>query len=436
MKRWLFGWLASRAAFSDTKGYQATANGSWGGGYGVRALLAGSSYDYRREAGLVYDNSVVASAIDFYASKFSEANLETQVKGPDGKWIRDKSSQKEIDPFVQPNDYYGEDALWYGIVLSMFVAGRAILFKVRNEYTRELLGFYYLPHFQCKILSNRNNANGQKLITHVEYTPLGGSPQVLEFDQVVILRWGIDPLNPGSGLSPLQGVLREICTDNEASTYSAALLRNMGIPGAIVMPDSDSGSAGDPTPDQRESIADLWRSFMRDARGGILPLPRKMKFEYPAFDPQKMVLRELRADNSSRILSAFKIAPVVLGLGDEKDRTYSNYPTALRATLENGFLPVARMISNQLTFQLRGEFDLNINRRRLGWDLDEVLGLQEGQNDLHERVREDYKAGVIDRYTAKERMGEAPEESDRGVYAKGNDNKQNEDEENTRTTES
>jgi HK97 family phage portal protein len=440
MRKFVSQWIRRWSGSEDTSllAYQATANGSWGGGYGVRALLAGSSYDYRREAGLVYDNSVVASCIDFLANKFSEANLEIQVKDENGKWIRDPRVQFETDPFLTPNEYYGEDAIWYGIVLSLFVAGRAILYKVRNQYTGKIDGFYYLPHFQCRVMSNFDNADGRKLITHVEYTPLGGSPQRLDLEDVVLLRWGIDPLNPGTGISPLGAVLREICTDNEASTYSAALLRNMGIPGAVVMP--DDGATSEPTADQREAMASRWKEFLRDARGGILALPRKMKIEYPAFDPQKMVLRELRSDNSSRICSAFKIAPVVIGLGDDKDRTYNNYPTALRASLENAFLPVARMIATQLTHQLKGDFDLDINSRRFGWDLDEVLGLQEGQDELHKRVREDYKAGIIDRYTAKERIGEAPEDIDRGVYAtrqpqNQQTNPENENE-NTRTTES
>ena len=68
--------------------------------------------------------------------------------------------------------------------------------------------------------------------------------------------------------------------------------------------------------------------------------------------------------------------------------------------------------------------------------MDEVLGLQEGQDELHKRWRENYKAGGIDRFTFKERIGEEPEDSDKDVYYKPGKDAEKENEQDTGSTKS
>ena len=65
---------------------------------------------------------------------------------------------------------------------------------------------------------------------------VNGKTYVLSKDDIIHYRDGIDPENDRFGLSGLSAVLREVFTDNEAATYSAAILRNMGVPSIIVTP--------------------------------------------------------------------------------------------------------------------------------------------------------------------------------------------------------
>ncbi len=385
-------------------------------GLGLGQWISGSAYNYTREAGVRYDNSIVYTNLAFLSRKQSEVTMELQAKDGAGKWKR--NPQDPISPlFRKPNDYYGESVLWAGLFLSWFTQGDAYIYKVRGKNLGQVVQLWYIPHFQIRPMADRDNPDGTKLVTYYEYTPYGGSPVALPIEDVIHIRCGIDPLQPAHGLGPLRALLREICSDNESATYSAAMLRNMGVPGVILSPKpiKDQTQYVTPTPDQRDEMRDLWNSFRRDARGGVLALPMPLDIVAPSFDPQKMLLAELRDDNAARISAAFGIDPMVLGL-PSSSKTYSNYQESLKAALENSFLPTIKDIASQIFDSLARDFAIDTDRFRLGFDYSEVRGLQEDIDALHKRWRENFEAGAIDRWTFKTRIGEVPDEVDKGVY--------------------
>jgi len=61
----------------------------------------------------------------------------------------------------------------------------------------------------------------------------------------VHLRNGLDPRNVRLGLSPLTAELRDIFTDDEAAAYTATMLKNRGVPGLLIAPDSDNAVVSD-----------------------------------------------------------------------------------------------------------------------------------------------------------------------------------------------
>jgi hypothetical protein len=70
------------------------------------------------------------------------------------------------------------------------------------------------------------------------------------------------PDNPRRGSSPLRSVLREVFTDNEAADFTASLLRNMGVPGLLVSPETGVTISDE---DAQQTKTDLKEKFSRRA---------------------------------------------------------------------------------------------------------------------------------------------------------------------------
>ena len=399
-------WLKGRS-------YQPYASGgqAWGNGYGISGLLSGSSYPYQREAGLVYDNSVVGACLSWVTAKIGEATLEVQELR-DGKWIAAKD-QELAEQFRNPNPYYNDSALLGGAVMSWFVRGNAYIFIERSRLGAPK-AFYYLPHFLVRVMSDRDNKEGTKLVTHYLYRPIGGSEVPYEIEQILHLRRGIDPLTPNMGLSPLWSQLRHVCTDNEAATYTAAILRNMGIPGVVMTPKEGWVDA---TPEQRRTMEERWRDFRRDARGDALALPGAVDLHDVAFDPDKLAMDAVAMTAAARVCAGFGIDPMVIGL-PSASKTYSNYEEALKAAVHNCVIPLLTEFGKQITHQVGTLVGLDGTTKRLAFNTSGMQGLQEDQDKLHARWRENFAKGITDRATAQERIGEKPDEAQRGIYAK------------------
>lgn len=374
-----------------------------------RILLSGSDYDYASEAGPLYDNGVVLPAINWKANATSEAELMLEERTAVG-WTR-VADHEVLRALQSPNEYYDGDAMWRGVQLSWDVRGQAFLIKRRDRLGR-VAGFYWCPHFQMRPMANKGNDSGAKLVTHYEYTPFGGSPQDLDVRDVAHLRYGIDPRDPSSGLSPLAATLREVCSDNEASTWLAALLRQGATPGAILVPRVDAQA---PTAEQRKRLKDLWNSFVRDRRGEAFMAPLPLDVVTPTFSPQQMEIGKLREVPTARICAALGLDPMVLGLPSE-NKTYRNYEQAADAAGKRTILPTLRSWAAQLGRQVLMDFGLDPARYRLRWDTRGVSWLQDEADALHARVREDFRCGLIDRGMAKLQIGLEPSEEDQGRY--------------------
>src|SRR5690606_3251566 len=120
---------------------------------------------------------------------------------------------------------------WTATLLSYCLAGNAYWIKLRNGVGRpgEL---WYVPHW---LMEPRGSEDGTVFLSHYLYRPGGRhEPIRLVPEDVVHFRHGMDPRNPRLGLSPIDGVIREIFMDLESSNFVASLLHNMGVPGVVI----------------------------------------------------------------------------------------------------------------------------------------------------------------------------------------------------------
>ena len=103
---------------------------------------------------------------------------------------------------------------------------------------------WWVPHILMEpVLPWELEQDDGTFINYYRYSVPGRGEFFIPPENLVHFRFGQDPHNQRSGLSPLKSALREIYTDQEASTWSAALLKNGAVPGLMVAPDNSAYGA-------------------------------------------------------------------------------------------------------------------------------------------------------------------------------------------------
>ncbi len=385
--------------------------GPWG--WWHRAL-PGAQYDYRREAGNLWENGIVLACINWEVRTFPEAQPVVETQGTDqrGKPAWQPINDHPLTDLLQnPNEWYDDSVLWAGTLISMAVDGNAYWYKVRSRAGR-VVGLHYIPHF---MMYPAWPDDGSKFITDYEYHVNG---RVIHYpvEDIVHFRSGCNPLNVRKGLSDLAGVLREVCTDNEAATFAAALLRNKGVPGWMLSPEAAGGVVpGEWTPKQaREYKAMFLEQFSGDHRGEPLITGIPMKVQQFSYNPSELLLDKVRNIPEERITAAMGIPAVVVGMGTglEQSSDRANITTAYRQAWEGCLIPLQRMLGKQMSRQLLADVGGDPRRQRLGWDYSHVKALQDNETDVFAAVTTAYQGGWLRRSEARERANLAWDETD------------------------
>jgi phage portal protein BeeE len=371
-------------------------------------------YDYVREAGDLWTNSPASICINRKATMLSDLTLIVERWDESkGQWLpfSDQRTSELLRTFRKPNDYYGLPEIIALTMLNDDCRGHSIMHKTRNE-RGQVVGYWVLPYHLCELMSDRDNADGTKLITHVRYYTPGGAQQDIPWQDCVMIRQGIDPRDMRAGLSPLAAQLREICTDNEAGTRMPTLLRN-GPEGNVLSPKSTGGKS-DPTVDQTKAAMDLINNMARDKAGKFVVIPFESSITQIGLKPSDMDLGNLRAIPTDRICAALGGDPMAFGL-PSTSKTYSNLEEALDALGNNTVLPTANRWARQWGEALLPDFRLDPDMFRLAWRTDGVSWLKDEKYDRNTDTRANFEAGIIDRAEAKIGIGMEPTPADKGV---------------------
>lgn len=338
--------------------------------------LLGTDVDYLAKVGDGTGSSTVAAVINWVARTFPEA--------PPALWrdLDDGQEEKVRDhPLLRllqrPNEFYTGIILWMATVTDWMVDGNAYWLKIRDRggTVREL---WWAPHWTME-----PKGTEEAFITHYEYRPggLAGAFHVVPGD-VVHFRFGLDSDEPRKGKSQLKSVLREVYTDDEAAAFTAALLRNMGVPGLLVSP-----KPGVTFTDEqgKETKAVLQSKLAGDKRGEPLVLTGATDVAQFGFNPEQLLLRDLRRIPEERVSAVTGIPAIVVGFGAGLERsTFTNMGEAREAAYEAGLIPTQRIMSEDIRFQLLTDFERDVFALRFGFDLSKVRVLQE---DLYRQTQ-------------------------------------------------
>ncbi len=357
-------------------------------------LLKRTRYDYAREVGDMLDASVVMAPIMWLQRALPEANLAMRDRKQGGKM-----EQVEEHPLLElirnPNPFYSDIALWAATILSYCTDGNAYWIKVRNN-AGQVVELWYVPHW---MMEPKASIDGSQFLSHYEYTPgTGFGKDYLPVEDVIHFRHGLNPRDLRRGLSPLQGVIREIFADIESSNFVASLLRNMGVPGVVISP---KGGAM-PTPEDVEATKTWFQqTFTGDGRGGTLVMGAPTEVSQYGFNPQQMELGGARDVAEERVCAALGIPAAVVGFGAglQSTKVGATMEEMRKLAWHNGVLPLGRALIDELQRSLLPDFKGRDSRRlELFWDTDEVLALQEDENRTTERKLGELKAGAITLY--------------------------------------
>lgn len=350
------------------------------GRYWFYGLLPGAKVDYERIAGDRWKNAIVQASLAWISRNLPQA--------PPCVYRENAKGEEKIVPghpltelLKRPNPYYDGRTLRQATFLSL-IAGRGNAYWwIKRGPTGLPLELWYLPHFDCWPLWDAHSTTDNWIVGYAYRN--NGTIVKLENDEVIHFRDGMDPENQRMGLDPLKSGSREMVTDNEASGFAAALLKNMGVPGVVISPAHPGTSFQ--TSDSDELKAMFEENAGGDNRGRPIVLSGGVRLDRLNLSPNELLLDHAQDRPEARLTALIGINPVVLGLTIGLEHaTYANMEEAERGAWRNGIIPRLEMMNSELDTQLL-PCDPNSGGLRVGADYRRVLALQDSLDNLYKR---------------------------------------------------
>jgi HK97 family phage portal protein len=338
------------------------------------------------------DANVVMAPVQWGMRQMIEAPLIAINEG-------EQVESEAINVWTKPNQFYSGVQLEMAILMSLWLDGNAYIIKVRNATTR-ITELWYIPHWLIRPKSTNENQL-------IEYYKYDYSDQDVRIEDVIHIRYGIDPNNMRVGLSPIKSALREIFTDEEAANFSSAVLGNQGFPGVVISPGSDRPIRPQDVREMKEYFED---NYGGDRRGKPFVVGAPTKVEQLQWDPEKLNLSALRAIPEERITALLGIPAAVVGFGTglEQTKVGATMSELRKLAYENAIIPTQTLILEALNKSLLPEYETNPNIE-LDYDLSDVRVLQEDEGKKIERLNTAVTGGWL---TVSEAQREAGYEVD------------------------
>lgn len=349
--------------------------------------LGRTRFNYRAEVGDGRGNSIVEACVRWIQRTFPEAPVRISTVNAQGEEVEESDHAFKL-LLDTPNPFYPGELLWSATLADRTVSGNAYWLKVRSGAGR-VVQLWWIP---STMIEPRWPADGSLYISHYEYNP-GNLLASIDPSDVVHFRDGLDPNNIRKGLSPLASLLREIFTDDEAANYTASMLRNVGVPPVVISPGPDAR----PSTEEMEEVKEKYvERTTGDHRGEPLVMRGPTEVKVLGFNPQQMDVRSARRVPEERVSAVLGIPAAVVGLGTglENTKVGATMKEMREQAYESNIIPTQRLMAAELRTQLLPDFG-DVRRLRVDFDLTQVRVLQADQDSLHERAREDLKAGGI-----------------------------------------
>ncbi len=335
-----------------------------------------------------YQSAIIMACVFWIMRTFPEAPLFLRQRNADGS-KDDLFDHPMLTLLDAPNPFYDGLLLQMATIADYTIDGNAYWRKIRSEAGR-VVQLWWIP---STLIEPRWNFNNLEYITHYDYAP-GGFQEKVPPEDIVHFRNGLDPNNIRKGLAPLKSLFREIFTDDEAANMTAALLKNLGVPGIVISP-KEGGTAF--LPEVAKRIKERFKQETTgDRRGEPLVMSAATEVTQFGFNPKQMLLTELRRIPEERISGVLGVPAIVAGLGAGLARsTFANMHEAREMAYESNIIPSQRIFGSVIKRQLLTEFVDDLAGWLVAYDLSEVRVLQEDENKKAERVSKMVQGGYL-----------------------------------------
>jgi len=376
-------------------------------GYSSLLTMPRSGFNYADEVN-GYQSAIIMACVNWIQRTFPEAPVYLRKRNADGSWD-DIFDHAMLQLLETPNPYYDGLLLQQATVADFTIDGNAYWRKIRSAANR-VVQLWWIP---STLIEPYWGYSTTEYITSYKYSP-GGFPEDVPVEDIVHFRNGLDPQNIRKGLSPLKSLFREIFTDDEAANMTAALLKNLGVPGVVISPKDGQGSMN---AEGAQEIKDWFKkTFTGDRRGEPLVMSASTEVGQFGFSPQQMDLKALRRIPEERISGVLGVPAIVAGLGAGLDRsTFANFAEAREMAYESNIIPSQRILGAVIKKQLLTEFEQDTTLWQVSFDLSEVRVLQEDENKKVERVGKMVTGGFLTVADAQRETG-MPVDETQNVY--------------------
>lgn len=341
-------------------------------------FLNRTRFDYRTEVGDPATNSIVGAVVGWIARNFPEAPVRIVKEGTtDIAYMPSRTGPGAMLRLLErPNKYYSGVLQWMATVVDRIVDGNAYWYKVRiaaGPFKGRVRELWWLPAHMVE--PRWDPRDPTKFITYYEYT-VDGVRWAIDPKDIVHFRNGLDPLNPRKGRSKLYALLREIFTDDEASNFTASLMRNLGVPGVVIAPANTGLATG--RIDAEAIKTTFMEKFSGDKRGEPMVMTSPTEIKVLSWSPEQMNLTALRRIPEERIAGNLGVPAMVAQLGAGLERSsFTNYSEANVAAYTQGVIPDQRLMAAELEVQLLPEFaDLEREDLDIWFDWTRVAAMQ------------------------------------------------------------
>jgi len=389
-------------AFTDMQ-HPSSTSSRWP----LRNLLPNTDFDYAHEVGEGRGSSVLAAPFNWIARNFPQAPAIVQEK-TDEQWV-EVPDHGMTNLLREPNPFYSGRTLSMALILDL-LWGNAYMLKIRNA-AGDVIQLWWAPRWMVRPMWPSGSTD--VFIDHYEYSPGGGAAtQRIAPEDIVHVRFGLDPLNTRLGFSQLAAVMRDVFTDDEAANFSASVLKNMGIIGVVISP-KEGGTAD---PEALREVKDyIQGQFTGDKRAEALALGSPTDVKLLQYQMQGFDVSPIRDISEERVCAALGIPAAVIGFGTglQQTKVGATMREMRRMAWTDGLIPMQEIMADELERSLLPEF--NGANTRVRFDLSSVPALWEEANEKHDRVRKDTLAGII-KVTKAQELLNYPVDDDRDVY--------------------
>ncbi len=359
--------------------------------------LPGTSFNYAAEVKDGLRSSVVVAVLNWKMRAFPEAPVVVERRENE-QW-RTVSDHGLAKLLRTPNPYYGGRVLWMATVMD-FSFGEAYWLKVRNGMG-EVVELWWVPRALIRPMWD-DRQRPETFITHYQYTTAGRTVDVPTED-VVHFRFGMDPMNPRRGFSPLASVFREVYVDDQASNFTAAILRNLGIIGLIFSPKEGAIPPGK----LQEFKEYVQANFTGDKRGQALAFGAPTDASVLSYNLQGFDMGPVRDIAEERVSAATGIPAAVVGFGTglQQTKVGATMREMIQLAWKGAIMPEQEIIADELDRSLLPEFQSNVGLFRVKFDASQVRALWEDEKEKAARLLDLMSGGVITLAEGRQELG-------------------------------